>query len=120
MPGSEAVAMMIPENDLTFYFDPLGESHRLMCHDRTIEESLVFVWLRDGVPGFIRVKTLHPVEFFKRLQPEILFVNHAVLADHESSDSGYVVYGRRSNKSKSAYHDAFDDEVHFTRRYSRA
>src|SRR3954464_7952909 len=75
-----------------------------------------WVFLRHRRPGFVRVEAFHLLEFIKSSEPEVLFINHAVLTDDKSSHAGYVVLSGRGNEGKPADHNAFDEKVHFAQR----
>src|SRR5215471_4048715 len=76
----------------------------------------LFTFIQDRVPRLIRVETLHLLKFFETPRSEILVIDNAVLANNESSHSGYAIFGGSSDQGKASYHHVFHQIVHLTER----
>src|SRR5262249_13746398 len=70
-------------------------------------------------PGLVGVEALHRLERLERLRAEVLFVNHAILADDEGLDARDAVLNRRSGKREAADHRSLDDVVELPERRRR-
>src|SRR5260370_2375925 len=74
--------------------------------------AALFILLRHGGPGFVRIEALHLYKFTQARQSKIFLVVNPILADGECLYSSHPILGRCSDQRESADHHAFYDVVH--------
>src|SRR5260370_14163198 len=74
--------------------------------------AALFILLRHGGPGFVRIEALHLYKFTQARQSKIFLVDNPILADGDCLYSSPPILGRCSDQRESADHHAFYDVVH--------
>jgi hypothetical protein len=84
------------------------------------ESGSLFLFRLDRFPGCVRVETLHLFECVEGSWPEVLLIDHAVVADDEGPHTRYAILGGCSDQSKTADHRSLHDKVQFAERGCRS